>query len=110
MDSFGLASPSKKKHYLSPSYDRHDDRNPNPMVEQLLENYKQDSEDWRNVEHLLQCIVNFVDNAKRSISAIQERCTRDREEMASWARAITSDAENEIKRRASEFLKFVVIW
>ena len=73
------------------------------MTEQLLETLKQDTEDWRNIENILSCIVNFVENAKRSISSIQERCIRDREEMASWARAITADAENEIKRRASEF-------
>ena len=103
LDPFCLSSPNKKKHFLSPTYDRNEERN--PMTEQLLENYKQDTEDWRNIENVLTCIVNFVDNAKRSISAIQERCIRDREEMSSWARAITADAENEIKRRASKLNK-----
>jgi len=102
LDSFGLPSPNKKKHFTSPGYERNEERN--PMVDQLLENYKQDTEDWRNIETILQCIVTFVDNAKRSVAAIQERCIRDREEMASWARAITADAENEIKRRANELV------
>lgn len=102
LDSFGLSSPSKKKLFSSPAYDRSDERN--PMVDQLLDSFKHDSDDWRNIETVLQCIVTFVDNAKRSVTAIQERCLRDREEMASWARAITADAENEIKRRASKIL------
>lgn len=51
---------------------------------------------------MLQYIVTFVEKAKRSANQLQERCIRDREEMASWARAITADAEAEIKRRASE--------
>lgn len=102
IDAFGLPSPSKKKHFPS-GYDHGDDRN--PMVEQLLENIKHDSDDWRNLETILQCIVTFVDNAKRSLAAIQERCMRDREEMASWARAITTDAEKEIKRRANELVE-----
>ena len=105
IDPFCLSSPNKKKHFLSPTYDRNEERN--PMTEQLLENFKQDTEDWRNIENILSCIVNFVENAKRSISSIQERCIRDREEMASWARAITADAENEIKRRASELTFFI---
>ena len=93
-------SPSKRK-AGTPGFegDHHTD-----MLDQLTENMKHDSDEWRNLDNVLQCIVNFVDKAKRSISVLQERCVRDREEMITWARSMATDAESEIKRRAAELM------
>lgn len=41
------------------------------------------------------------------MSVLQDRCVRDREEMASWARAMAADAESEIKRRAGNLFDFI---
>ena len=43
------------------------------------------------------------------MSILQERCVRDREDMAAWARAMAADAEAEMKRRASMSLLLCVI-
>ncbi|XP_065676142.1 protein CBFA2T3 isoform X2 [Hydra vulgaris] len=94
-DSLG-SSPVKKK-YHGVGFDSEG----SVFVDQLMENIKNDSDEWRNVETMLQYIVSFVEKAKRSITILQERCLRDREEMASWARAMAADAENEIKRRTA---------
>ncbi|XP_057291257.1 protein CBFA2T1-like isoform X2 [Hydractinia symbiolongicarpus] len=90
-------SPNKRK-CRTPGYDQ----DSGTIVEQLMDSMKQDTDEWRNLETILQCIVTFVEKAKRSMSVLQDRCVRDREEMASWARAMAADAESEIKRRAVE--------
>eukprot|EP00794_Sanderia_malayensis_P018910 gene18910-20813_t len=74
------------------------------FAERLLESIKQDSDDWRNVETMLQCAMSIIEKAKRAVSVLQERCIRDREEMASWARRMTDDAEAEVKRRAADLM------
>jgi len=92
-------SPNKRKSGTPGFENEHTD-----MLDQLTENMKNDSDEWRNLDNILQCIVSFVDKAKRSISVLQERCVRDREEMVTWARSMATDAESEIKRRAAELM------
>ncbi|XP_065064280.1 protein CBFA2T2-like isoform X2 [Rhopilema esculentum] len=74
------------------------------FAERLLESIKQDSDDWRNVETMLQCVMSIIEKAKRAVSVLQERCIRDREEMATWARRMTDEAEAEVKRRAADLM------
>lgn len=92
-------SPNKRK-YIPSAFDA----DSNDILDQLNENIKHDNDEWRNLDSILQCIVTFVDKAKRSINVLQERCVRDREEMVTWARAMATDAETEIKRRATELM------
>ena len=49
---------------------------------------------------MLQCVMSIIEKAKRAVSVLQERCIRDREEMATWARRMAEEAEAEVKRRA----------
>ena len=51
---------------------------------------------------MLQCVMSIIEKAKRAVSVLQERCIRDREEMATWARRMADEAEAEVKRRAGE--------
>jgi len=74
------------------------------FAERLMEGMKRESDDWRNIETMLQCVMTIFDKAKRAISNLQERCIQDREEMAAWARAMAVDAEAEVKRRAADLM------
>lgn len=98
VDSIG-SSPSKRKYTAQPFEGEH-----GAILDQLTDNIKTDTDEWRNLDNILQSIVSYVDKAKCSISVLQERCVRDREEMVSWARAMATDAESEIKRRAAELM------
>ena len=98
VDSHG-SSPSKRK-YNAPAFET----DHGAILEQLTDNIKTDSDEWRNLDNILQSIISYVDKAKCTISVLQERCVRDREEMVSWARAMATDAESEIKRRAAELM------
>jgi len=90
-------SPNKRK-CTTPGFDS----DAAAIVDHLMDSLKQDSDEWRNLETILQCVVTFVDKAKRSIAILQERCLRDRDEMTSWARAMASETESEVKRRTGE--------
>lgn len=72
--------------------------------ERLLDSIKQDSDDWRNVETMLQCVMSIVEKAKRAVSVLQERCIRDREEMATWARRMAEETEAEVRRKAGDLM------
>ena len=51
---------------------------------------------------MLQCVMSIVEKAKRAVSVLQERCIRDREEMATWARRMAEETEAEVRRKAGK--------
>ena len=55
---------------------------------------------FANNLQMLQCVMSIVEKAKRAVSVLQERCIRDREEMATWARRMAEETEAEVRRKA----------
>lgn len=74
-----------------------------PFPDTSLEG-KQDNDDWRHVDTMLQCIIGMVDKTKRAVSVLQQRCHQDREELLAWARKTSEETEHEVKRRAGELM------
>ncbi|ELU02685.1 hypothetical protein CAPTEDRAFT_223427 [Capitella teleta] len=71
-------------------------------------------EDWKNIEHMLHCIVGMVEKCKRALASLQEKTQRDREEFSIWSHRHDSDGKkreglglrddrvSDVKRRAEE--------
>ena len=53
---------------------------------------------------MLHCIIGMVDKTKRALSVLQERSSRDREELSMWMRRHAEGLDNDMKKRTSEMM------
>ncbi|KAH3710965.1 protein CBFA2T1-like isoform X2 [Dreissena polymorpha] len=65
-----------------------------------LERY---DDDWRHVETMLSCIIGMVDKTRRALSVLQDRSSRDREELSMWMRRGAGE-DTDLKKRNSEWM------
>ena len=53
---------------------------------------------------MLHCIIDMVDKTKRALNVLQERSTRDREELQMWMRRHAEGLDQDMKKRTSELM------
>ncbi|XP_074646012.1 protein CBFA2T1-like [Tubulanus polymorphus] len=82
----------RERHYSNNSYSSYHRDTPFDHMERM-------EDEWKHVDNMLNCIVNMVDKTKRALSVLQERCTRDREELAIWMRRHSDSIDHDLKKR-----------
>ena len=53
---------------------------------------------------MLHCVMGMVDKIKRALSVLQERSTRDREELSVWMRRHAEGLDHDMKKRTTEMM------